>query len=227
MSRELTINHPEIFDYTSIWMEDIIHHTAKGDSTFTLSSTNKLLQQYEYATGLKTGSTSNAKFCLAATATRDDINLIAAIMAAEDSATRISDAINLFNWGFANCTVYTDDNTDKLEDIPVVGGVSDSVTVEYSGSFRYLDTTGSAESLEKTLSLPESLDAPVREGDVAGKAIYTLGETEVGEVEIVTIENVDKMKFTDAVRKIFYKMFLGDIEDNQKNTFSVKLQQII
>ncbi|MCD8231477.1 MAG: D-alanyl-D-alanine carboxypeptidase [Clostridiales bacterium] len=227
MSRELTINHPDIFDYTSIWMEDIIHHTAKGDSTFTLSSTNKLLQQYEYATGLKTGSTSKAKFCLAATATRDDINLIAAIMAAEDSATRISDAISLFNWDFANCTIYTDDNTDKLEDIPVVGGVSDSAAVEYSGSFRYLDTTGSAETLEKTLSLPESLDAPVREGDVVGKAIYTLDETEVGEVEIVTTENVDKMKFTDAVRKIFYKMFLRDIEDNWKTTFSIKLQQVI
>ncbi|MCC8029924.1 MAG: D-alanyl-D-alanine carboxypeptidase [Lachnospiraceae bacterium] len=203
MSRELTVNHPEIFDYTSIWMEDITHHTAQGDTLFTLSSTNKLLRQYAYATGLKTGSTSLAKFCLAATAAKDDINLIAAIMAAEDSAARIADAISLFEWGFANCRVYTDENTDILDDIPVTGGVDKSLSIEYSGSFRYLDTTGSKDELTKTFSLPESLEAPVSEGDVIGKAIYTLGETEVGETEIIASESIPELTLRDAVTQLF------------------------
>ncbi|MCD8324458.1 MAG: D-alanyl-D-alanine carboxypeptidase [Clostridiales bacterium] len=210
MSRELTVNHPEVFDYTSIWMEDITHHTAKGDSTFTLSSTNKFLRQYEYATGLKTGSTSQAKFCLAATATRDDVNLIAAIMAAEDSAARIADAVSLFNWGFANCTVYSDENTDVLEEIPVTGGTKDAVAIAYGGAFRYLDTTGSGETLEKSLSLPESLAAPVTEGDVIGKAVYTLGAETVGEVEITAAETVDEMTFRDAVNRLFRSMLFTE-----------------
>ncbi|MCD8149625.1 MAG: D-alanyl-D-alanine carboxypeptidase [Clostridiales bacterium] len=214
MSRELTVNHPEIFDYTAIWMEDITHHTAKGDSTFTLSSTNKLLKQYEYATGLKTGSTSQAKFCLAATATKDDVNLIASIMAADDSASRISDAVSLFTWGFANCTVFSDDNTDLLADIPVTGGVSDTVAIRYSDSFRYLDTTGSADSLEKTLSLPETLEAPVTEGDVIGSAIYTLGGTEIGTVDIEAAESVDEMKLKNAMEQVFQRLLLGSDPGN-------------
>ncbi len=215
MSRELTVNHPEIFDYTSIWMEDITHHTAKGDSVFTLSSTNKLLRQYEYATGLKTGSTSQAKFCLAATATRNDVNLIASIMAADDSASRISDAISLFEWGFSNCRVYTDENTDILADIPVTGGTDNSLSIQYSGSFRYLDTTGSAEELDKTFSLPESLEAPITEGDSIGKAIYTLGETEVGEIDIIAAESIPERTLKDAVRQMFQLLFFGTAASQQ------------
>ncbi|MCD7864732.1 MAG: D-alanyl-D-alanine carboxypeptidase [Clostridiales bacterium] len=215
MSRELTVNHPEIFDYTSIWMEDITHHTAKGDSVFTLSSTNKLLRQYEYATGLKTGSTSQAKFCLAATATRNDVNLIASIMAADDSASRISDAISLFEWGFSNCRVYTDENTDILADIPVTGGTDNSLSLQYSGSFRYLDTTGSAEELDKAFSLPESLEAPITEGDSIGKAIYTLGETKVGEIDIIAAESIPERTLKDAVRQMFQLLFFGTTASQQ------------
>ena len=74
MSRELITKHPAVFNYTMIWMEDITHNTARGSSTFTLSSTNKLLKQYQWTTGLKTGSTSKAKYCLSATARKDDID---------------------------------------------------------------------------------------------------------------------------------------------------------
>ncbi|MCD8364233.1 MAG: D-alanyl-D-alanine carboxypeptidase [Clostridiales bacterium] len=209
MSRELTVNYPEIFDYTAIWMEDITHHTAKGDSIFTLSSTNKLLKQYAYATGLKTGSTSQAKFCLAATATKNDVHLIAAIMAADDSASRIADAISLFEWGFANCTIFSDDNTDILDEIPVTGGVSDTVAIRYSDAFRYLDTTGSTAALEKKISLPEALEAPVTEGDVVGTATYTLGEIEVGTVNIEASESVALLTLKDAMLRILHRIFLG------------------
>ena len=212
MSRELTVNHPEIFDYTSIWMEDITHYTAKGDTVFTLSSTNKLLKQYEYATGLKTGSTSQAKFCLAATATKDGVNLIAAIMAAEDSASRIADAIRLFEWGFASCRVLTDENTDTLADIPVTGGTDKSLAIQYSGTFRYLDTTGSPEELTKTLSLPETLEAPIAEGETVGKAVYTLDDRNIGEIEIVAAESIPTLTLRDAATQIFHLLFLSQRE---------------
>ncbi len=84
MSRELVTKHPEILNYTKIWMEDITHVTRQGSTTFTLSSTNKLLRQYEWTTGLKTGSTSKAKYCLSATASKDGIDLIAVVMAAPE-----------------------------------------------------------------------------------------------------------------------------------------------
>ena len=209
MSRELTVKHPQIFDYTSIWMEDITHHTSKGDSTFTLSSTNRLMKQYEYATGLKTGSTSKAKFCLAATAAKDDVNLIASIMAADDSKTRIADAISMFNWGFANCRVFSDDNTDTLPDIPITGGRKTSLSVCYSDSFRYLDTTGSGETLSKTLDLPDTLAAPVAEGDTVGRAVYFLGDTQVGEVDILAAETIKTLTFKDTFHLLSKVLFLG------------------
>lgn len=209
MSRELTTKHPEIFEYTSIWMEDITHHTRKGESTFTLSSTNKLMKQYEYATGLKTGSTSQAKFCLAATATKDDVHLIASIMAADDSKARIADAISLFNWGFANCRILSDENTDPLLDLPVTGGTEDFVAIHYSDSFHYLDVTGQGGELTKSLELPESLSAPITEGDVVGKAIYTLGQEKIGEINILAAASVDEMTLADSFHTVLRLLFLG------------------
>lgn len=108
MSKELITTYPQIFDYCNIWMENIIHKTQKGESEFGLTNTNKLIRQYEYATGLKTGSTSKAKFCISATGRKDDIDLIAVIMAADDSKARVRDAITLLNYGFGKCQKYTE-----------------------------------------------------------------------------------------------------------------------
>ena len=103
MSKELITTYPQIFDYCNIWMENIIHKTQKGESEFGLTNTNKLIRQYEYATGLKTGSTSKAKFCVSATGRKDDIDLIAVIMAADDSKARVRDAITLLIYGIGKC----------------------------------------------------------------------------------------------------------------------------
>ena len=127
MSRELTVKYPQVFEYTGIWMEDIIHETRQGSSTFTLNSTNKLLKQYQWATGLKTGSTSKAKFCLSATATKDGIDLIAVVMGAPDYKARFKDAQTLLSYGFNVSDLYLDENTDVLEDLRIEGGVEDTV----------------------------------------------------------------------------------------------------
>ena len=110
MARALVTGYPRIFDYTTIWMEDITHTTGRGSSTFTLSSTNRLLKQYQWATGLKTGSTSKAKYCVCATAEKNGIQLIAVIMTAPDYKTRFDDAVTLLNYGYSVCAIYRDEN---------------------------------------------------------------------------------------------------------------------
>ena len=162
MSRELITKYPEVFDYTTIWMEDIEHKTAQGTSTFTLSSTNKLLKQYEWTTGLKTGSTSKARYCLSATANKDGMELIAVVMAAPDPKTRFQDAMSLLSYGYSVSQMYTDENKDPLPAQKVEGGIEDSVNLVYEGPYSYLDTAGNnLNDIEKEISLPGSVTAPI------------------------------------------------------------------
>lgn len=114
ISRELLLKYPEIHNYCTIWMENITHTTSKGSSEFGLTNTNKLIRQYEYATGLKTGSTGKAKFCVSATAEKNGVSLIAVIMGAEDSKARFKDAVTLLNYGFGKCQMYTDEKMPSL-----------------------------------------------------------------------------------------------------------------
>ena len=203
MSRELTVKYPKIFEYTGIWMEDIIHETRQGSSQFTLNSTNKLLKQYQWATGLKTGSTSKAKFCLSATATRDGIDLIAVVMGAPDYKARFRDAQTLLSYGFNVSDLYLDENTDALQDLRVEGGVEDTVPVKYQSEFRYLDTEGnSLAGVEKSIELPETAVAPVTKDAEAGRAVYLLNGVEIGSVPILYDNDVAKAVYRDYLRKI-------------------------
>ena len=202
MSRELITKHPEVYDYTKIWMEDITHVTRQGSTTFTLSSTNKLLKQYEWTTGLKTGSTSKAKYCLSATASKDGIDLIAVVMAAPDNKVRFQDAMALLNFGFSVSNIYIDENKEALPAQLVKGGVEDMVNLSFAGEFRYLDTKGSNLSqIEKTITLPEEIMAPVEEGQPVGEAVYKLDGQRIGGVSIVAAKGVDKAGYRDYVRK--------------------------
>ena len=203
MSRELTVNHPEIFNYTKIWMEDITHVTPQGSSSFTLTSTNKLLKQYQYTTGLKTGSTSRAKYCISATASKEGIDLIAVVMGAPDSKTRSADVQTLMTYGFGVCNIYIDENTDALAPLKVEGGVEESVPLKYESEFRYLDIQGSnLETVERVLDLPEAAQAPAEEGSEAGRVRYYLNGTEIGSVPILYGATVEKAGFLDYVKKV-------------------------
>ena len=203
MSRELITKYPEVFDYTTIWMEDITHNTARGSSTFTLSSTNKLLKQYQWTTGLKTGSTSKAKYCVSATAKKNDIELIAVVMAAPDYKARFDDAVTLLNYGYSVSAIYHDDNTEKLPQLKVAGGVADTVELTYEEPFAWLDTKGSDLSLvEKTVNLPEEAQAPVEEGQKAGEAVYRLNGETLGTVNVVYAQSVAAAGFRDYLKKV-------------------------
>ncbi len=202
MSRELTTKYPQIFDYTKIWMEDITHVTAQGSSVFTLSSTNKLLRQYEWATGLKTGSTSKAKYCLSATASKDGIDLIAVVMAAPDPKVRFQDAVALLNYGFNVCNVFVDTNETEAGNMEIRGGVEKSAPLCYEGEFRYVDIEGNdLGKIEKIVHLPEYTQAPVAKGQVAGEAEYFLNGKAVGSVPILFSTDVEKAKYIDYLRE--------------------------
>ncbi len=203
MSRELTVNHPQIFEYTKIWMEDITHETRQGSSKFTLNSTNKLLKQYQYATGLKTGSMSKAKYCISATASRDGIDLIAVVMGAPDYKTRFADAQTLLTYGFGVCNVYVDENKEVLPRMPVERGVEEEVPLCFGGEFRYLDIAGNnLEAVEKVIELPESVQAPVTEGGEAGTARYLLNGSEIGSVPILYGATVEKAGYLDYLKRV-------------------------
>lgn len=206
MSRELITKYPEVLNYTGIWMEDIEHRTSRGTSTFTLSSTNKLLKQYEWATGLKTGSTSKALYCLSATADRDGMELIAVILAAPDNKSRFADAISLLNYGYSVSKMYTDENKDELPVQRLHGGVEDYVPITYSGEFNYLDTAGSnLNDIEKEVSLPQIVEAPVTEGDAIGEAVYKLNGKRIGSVSIIAAETVEKAGYLNYLHKVWMK----------------------
>ncbi len=203
MSRELVTKYPEVYDYTTIWMDTITHVTANGSSEFGLSSTNKLLTQYEYATGLKTGSTDEAKFCLSATATKEDIDLISVVMAAPDSATRIEDSITLLDYGFSLCQLYTDEESMEFTDIDVEKGVEDVVTGKVEEVFTYMDIDGlNLEDVSKEVIYEANLVAPIEEGDIVGTVVYHINGVELGFEYIYATESVEELNFKNAMEKL-------------------------
>lgn len=209
MSRELINSHPEIYNYTQIWMENITHETRQGSSLFTLSSTNKLLKQYPYTTGLKTGSTSKAKFCVSATARKDNMDMIAVIMGAEDGKTRFNEAKALLSYGFSVSDVYIDENTDILPQLLLEGGLQDTVNIIYGKEFRYLDTKGNDLSkVEKTINLPEWVEAPVTQGTKVGEAVYSLNGQVLGSVDILFAQSVEKATYKDYLYQIFLEFLM-------------------
>lgn len=202
MSRELIRTYPQIFDYCNIWMEDITHTTKKGSTQFGLTNTNKMIRQYEYATGLKTGSTSQAKFCISATARKDDMDLIAVIMAADDSKARMRDAIGLLNYGFGKCQKYQEDKVHKIPDIDVKRGVEKKVRVAQKETFSYVDTTGADLSgIKRTVKINADIAAPVKQGDKVGELKYSLNGKEIGKIDILAVEDVAEISYGSAMKE--------------------------
>lgn len=202
MSRELITKYPQVHDYSMIWMENITHNTSKGTSEFGLTNTNKLVRQYEYATGLKTGSTGEAKFCVSATGEKNGIEMIAVVMGAETSKERFADAVKLLNHGFGKCQLYTDESTPDVQSADVEGGVTENVSVERSGTFSYLDMSGAnLAEVEKKTEVNDNLSAPVKKGDAVGYIVYSIDGREIGRTELTAGEDVEKAGFLDYLKK--------------------------
>lgn len=207
MSRELITKYPQIHDYSTIWMDTIIHSTRRGDSEFGLTNTNKLIKQYEWATGLKTGSTGLAKCCLSASANKDGIDLIAVIMAAPDSKTRFAEAVNLLNYGFNTCDIYKDDDMPLLENIRISKGKKDYVNCRYEKEFSYMFINPvNHEDISKELHINENIAAPVNEGDTIGTLDYYYNGEKIGSVNVISSENIEKADFLTQIKKVLCRL---------------------
>ncbi len=210
MSRELITRYPQIHEYSGIWMDTITHNTRRGESEFGLSNTNKLIKQYEWATGLKTGSTGLAKCCLSATAEKDEIELIAVVMAAPNSKTRFKDAISLLNYGYGVVDIYRDNAWLSQEKIVVHGGKSDSVKCRKNNEFVYVFTEDTDTGrIRCTEEYADGLEAPVYEGDVVGQMVYELDGNILGTIDIVAADTVEKAGLGDCIRSTMMKMLLN------------------
>ena len=206
MSRELINCYPEIPNYSTIWMENITHVTRQGTKEFGLANTNKLLKMAVdfQVTGLKTGSTSRAKYCLSATAQKDGVRLIAVIMAAPDYKARFSDARNLLSFGYATCRLYEDKEKLPLPQMSVAGGVQDLVQLQAEGTFSWLSTEGEdLGKIEKKLELEEKLEAPVELGTRAGVIAYYFNGKKLGELPVTAAEAVERAGYRDHLQKVF------------------------
>ena len=197
MSREL-LKYPKIHDYLTTWMDSL------RDGQFGLANTNKLIRFYEGATGIKTGSTSKALFCLAASAKRNDMHLIASIMAASTSQDRFGYASKLMDHGFANYAVVP--GVKKGEDvgeIEVLKGIIPNIKLEAQSGFEMLVEKGKENQVEKIVNISENVLAPVDKGQKVGEIKFELDGKELGRVNVITSELVKKI----TVSKVFIKMF--------------------
>ena len=203
MSRELILNHPDIRNYTTIWMDSL------RDGKSELVNTNKLIRFYEGATGLKTGSTDSALYCLSGTAELDGIELIAVIMKAPTSAQRFDDAKALLSYGFSTYALETIVPQEALPPIPVELGTQATVQpVLGEGTALLLEKAQSAQ-LSQSVELVSSVAAPVAQGDTLGTLTVTAGEETVAQIPIVAGEAVERVTFSQMFSRLLRLAFLG------------------
>ena len=207
MSRELITKYPKILEYSSIWMENITHVTKQGTKEFGLTNTNKLIRSYDGCVGLKTGSTSLAKYCLSAVAKRNKIILIAVVMAAPDYKVRFKDAASMLNYGFSRCSLYIDEKMQPLPEVPVKKGKEKSVPLAYEKQFQYLNTDGETiGKVEKKLRIHREVKAPLKKGSQAGEMIYFADGKELGRVRILYARTIGQATYLDCVKELLKKL---------------------
>ena len=200
MAREL-IKHEKIFEYTTIWTDSL------RDGKFALANTNRLVRFYRGATGLKTGSTDNAGCCLCATAERDGVSLIAVVLGAPTSKDRFSDATKLLDYGFANYSVaHPISKGEEVGEIKVNKGVKDIVKAVARDDFQKVIKKGEGDKVEMSLTIAEEITAPVKSGEVIGRAEYFIENESIGSVDVVCAEDVDKMSLLQMINDILKRI---------------------
>lgn len=194
MTREV-VKHEAVFNYSTIWMDTI------RDGAFGLTNTNRLIRFYKGATGLKTGSTAKAKFCISATAERDGLSLIAVIMGSPTRDVRNALAASLFDFGFANYASYTDESAE-CETVRVTGGVQNTLKTVHE-TFSETVEKGTESKIEKRIDMPEKLAAPIVKGEKIGTVTYLLDGKELGTADILADETVEKIGFFTLFPRLF------------------------
>lgn len=187
MSAEL-LKHEDIHKFTTIWQDSL------RDGKFTLSNTNKLVRFYDGCTGLKTGSTSKAGFCISATARRDDMHLIAVVMASPTSKQRQKDASSLLNYGFANYSLKTvAKKGDIMESIKISKGASEFCDLVCAEDIKFLVKKGENINIKKDIEIKKSNYAPIKKGSIAGKIIIKDGDKEIKKADLLYEKNIKRL----------------------------------
>ena len=202
MSRELLQKHPSITNYTTIWMDSI------RDGKSELVNTNKLIRNYQGATGLKTGSTSIALYNLSASATRDGLSLIAVIMKAPTTKIRFAEATKLLDYGFANYTSKSfGSKGDIIQTVIVNKGIEPQVNIVLEEDARVLIKKGDTGNITQNVVLNENIQAPIKKGDVLGTIQYKTGENIVLERKLVAQNDVEKTTLWNITKNLYKKWF--------------------
>lgn len=194
MSRELINRYPKILDYSSIWMETIIHNTKQGSKEFVLSNTNKLLKIDENVKGLKTGSTSKAKYCVSNVAIKNNIKIIAVVMAAPDYKQRFAISEGLLKYGYANCILYADNKLNK-KSVNITNGEKNLLKVKKQPFSYVCNSKEDMNSITKKVNIDKNISAPIKKGDTVGCVNYYYKNKKIGTSLIVANENVKKITF--------------------------------
>ena len=202
MSKELLTKYPEITKYTTIWNDSL------RDGKSELVNTNKLVRNYNGCTGLKTGSTSQALFNLSASATRDGLSLIAVVMKAPTSAKRFKNASNLLDFGFANFE-YKNliSKDDIIKNVKIEKGVISETNVIAEKNCGTLIKKENDFNIEQKIEMSDVIQAPVKKGDIVGRVIYRLNEKNIGECNLIVMQDIDKIGFFNMERYVLNKWF--------------------
>lgn len=200
MSREL-IKHRIVTDYSCVWQDSI------RDGEFILTNTNRLVRYYEGCTGLKTGSTDKAGFCISATAKREGMHLIAVVMGSDTRDERNNAARAMLDFGFSNYALYTEPEYE-LEHVDLLRGVCDKVAV-YSKPFAKLVNKSDKKRITKEFSIPETLNAPIKCGDIIGSVVYKLDGEVIGKSDIVVKEDIAEIRIGELFFRILKTLFTG------------------
>ena len=202
MSRELLKNHPQITNYTTIWMDSI------RDGKSELTNTNKLVRNYKGATGLKTGSTSLALYNLSASATRNDLSLIAVIMKAPSTKIRFSEATKLLDYGFANCSCKSfGKRGDIISTATVNKGIQNTTNLAFQEDANIILKKNESSNIEQNITLNDNICAPIKKGDVIGKIIFSSNGNQLLEVNLVSDNDIEKNTLWNLTVSLYKKWF--------------------
>lgn len=202
MSRELLMNHPSITKYTTIWMDSL------RDGKSSLVNTNKLVRNYNGCTGLKTGSTSIALYNLSASATRNNLSLIAVVLKAPTPAIRFSNAQKLLDYGFSNYSVTSfGKKGDVIKSVEIKKGTASSVDAILENDAEVLMSNGSSKDITQEIKLDDTFTAPILEGQKLGEVEFSINGNVVSTVNLVANKSSDKLSFGSIIKFVMNKWF--------------------
>jgi len=211
MSRELILKYPDVFDFAKIRLDAITHKTARGEEEFGLTNTNRLIRSYSGATGLKTGSTSEALYCISATAEKEGMQLIAVVLGAPDPGIRFDGAMKMLDFGYANYALIAKEEAGTpMGEIKIYKGKVESSPVVIKEQTNMLAPKGKHIQLDGEVVIMEPLTAPIKAGQVAGEVIYTWEGEEVGRSQLIIPEDIAKASPGDIMERMFKRWLFSD-----------------